>query len=74
MKAGKLTNDPNLQYLITTFARIRKGDCLWLLRLTSPVSTAQRARLLPALNLKDFRQPQFGMRVAFPIVERRTPC
>jgi len=53
---------------------IAEDDCPWLLRLTSTVLTVQCAVLVPAFNFKDLQRPQFGMRVAFPMVERKTPC
>ena len=64
----------NLQDLITTFNRITKGDCPWLLRLTSTVLTVPRVGFAPALSLKDLQRPKFGICVAFPMVERKTLC
>jgi hypothetical protein len=51
-----------------------RGDWPWLLRLTSTVLTLRCAVSGPALNLSDLQRPQFGMRLACPMVERKTPC
>lgn len=64
----------NLQDLVATFNRITKGDCPWLLRLTSTVLTVQCALFVATLNFKDLQWPQFGMRVAFLMIERKTAC
>ncbi len=64
----------SLQYLASTFNRITKGDCPWLLRLTSTVLTVPYVALVPTLTFKDLQPPQFGICVAFPMVERKTLC
>jgi hypothetical protein len=46
----------------------------WLLRLTSTILTLRCAVSGPTLNLNDLQRPQFGMRLAYPMVERKTPC
>ena len=43
-------------------------------RLTSTILTVQCAVLAPTLNLKDLQRPQFGIRVAFSTVKRKTTC
>ena len=70
-QACSVTN--RLPDLIATLKRITKGDCPWLLRLTSTVLTVQCALLAPALNFTDLQRPLFGMRLAFPLAERNTP-
>ena len=64
----------NLQDFVTAFNRITQGDCRWLLRLTTTVSTVPYVGLVSTLTFKDLQQPQFGICVAFPMAERKTLC